>query len=255
MNNYCVYRHTSPSGKVYIGITSQKPQDRWDSGHGYKANRHFSNAIKKYGWSNIAHDVLFEGLSQKEAEGKEVELIALYNSSDRKYGYNIALGGRVHNVSEETRMKLSASHKGKKLSQAQRAKMSESRRGEKHPMYGKHHTEESRRKMSEAHKGRSPWCAGLKLTDEHKAKLSMVRMGHKVTDETIAKWRKSNHFRMRPVEQIDVQTGQVVARFSSTADAFRNTGIDASAISKCCRNKRKTASGFKWRYAIETQAS
>lgn len=27
-NNYVVYRHTSPSGKVYIGITSKKPEKR-----------------------------------------------------------------------------------------------------------------------------------------------------------------------------------------------------------------------------------
>ena len=240
---------------MYIGITSQPPYARWDSGHGYKANRYFSNAIRKYGWSNIVHEVLFEGLSQAEAEGKEVELIAAYKSSDRKYGYNIALGGRVHNVSEETRQKLSASHKGKKLSQAQRAKMSEARRGEKHPMYGKHHTEESRRKMSEAHKGRPPWCAGLKLTDEHKAKLSMVRMGHAVTEETIAKWRKSNQFRMRPVEQIDVFTGRVIARFDSASDAFRGTGVDSSSISKCCLGKRKMAGGFEWRYSEEAKTA
>lgn len=23
MNNYCVYKHTSPSGKVYVGITNR----------------------------------------------------------------------------------------------------------------------------------------------------------------------------------------------------------------------------------------
>lgn len=26
---YSVYKHTSPSGKVYIGITKQKPVKRW----------------------------------------------------------------------------------------------------------------------------------------------------------------------------------------------------------------------------------
>ena len=26
MNNYCVYKHTSPSGKVYVGITKLKPE-------------------------------------------------------------------------------------------------------------------------------------------------------------------------------------------------------------------------------------
>ena len=249
MNNFCVYKHTSPSGKVYIGITRQKPHDRWDRGRGYKFNRHFSNAIKKYGWSNIVHEVLIEGLSQKEAEAKEVELIALYNSSDRRYGYNIALGGRVNNISEETRIKMSNSHKGKKLSREQRKKMSEAQRGEKHPMYGKHHTEESRRKMSEGHKGKTPWCKGLNLTDDHKSKISLALMGNKPTAETIEKWRNSNQSKMTPVEQIDVATGKMVARFNSASDASRTTGIDASSIAKCCRGKRKIAGNFHWRYA------
>lgn len=28
-NQYCVYKHTSPSGKCYIGITRQNPIKRW----------------------------------------------------------------------------------------------------------------------------------------------------------------------------------------------------------------------------------
>lgn len=33
---YCVYKHTSPSGKVYIGITVQNPLYRWNKGNGKK---------------------------------------------------------------------------------------------------------------------------------------------------------------------------------------------------------------------------
>lgn len=32
VNKWTVYRHTSPSGKVYIGITSQNVERRWNSG-------------------------------------------------------------------------------------------------------------------------------------------------------------------------------------------------------------------------------
>lgn len=35
---YTVYKHTTPSGKVYIGITKQKPWQRWNNGNGYKNN-------------------------------------------------------------------------------------------------------------------------------------------------------------------------------------------------------------------------
>ena len=255
MNNFCVYKHTSPSGKVYIGITSQKPKDRWDSGHGYKNNIYFSRAIQKYGWANITHEVLLEGLTKSEAETKEKELIALYKSSDRHFGYNIALGGHINCFSEETRLKMSNSHKGKKLSIAQREKLSIAFSGENHPFYGKHHTEEARKKISENQKGRKPWCTGLKLTAEHRAKISSSHMGLKPSKETIEKWKKSNQEKLRPVERIDKNTNEVVYYFASIQDALKTTGIDASSITKCCRGKRKSAGDYKWRYAIETKAS
>ena len=33
MKSYTVYKHTSPSGKVYIGITCRKPEYRWNHGN------------------------------------------------------------------------------------------------------------------------------------------------------------------------------------------------------------------------------
>lgn len=59
IKNYCVYKHTSPSNKVYIGITSQEPERRWKNGNGYKKNLYFTKAIKKYGWDNFAHEILW----------------------------------------------------------------------------------------------------------------------------------------------------------------------------------------------------
>ena len=90
---WSVYKHTSPNNKVYIGITSKEPKNRWMSGYGYRKNEHFQRAIKKYGWKNITHEVLHTNLSQVEAESKEKELIALYKSNNAKYGYNNDNGG------------------------------------------------------------------------------------------------------------------------------------------------------------------
>lgn len=44
---FIVYKHTSPNGKIYIGITSQVPNHRWRNGNGYKTNPYFTRAIKK----------------------------------------------------------------------------------------------------------------------------------------------------------------------------------------------------------------
>lgn len=93
---YSVYMHITPNNKRYIGITKQKPKQRWNSGYGYIQNKYFFNAILKYGWNNIEHQILFTRLSQEEAEEKEIELIAKYKSNNRKYGYNIEKGGHVN---------------------------------------------------------------------------------------------------------------------------------------------------------------
>lgn len=96
MSNYCVYKHTCPNGKVYIGITKQEPLKRWQyRGNGYRNNDHFYRAIKKYGWANIKHEILFNGLTKEEAEQKEVELIARYKSNEYEFGYNVANGGNA----------------------------------------------------------------------------------------------------------------------------------------------------------------
>lgn len=44
---YKVYRHTAPSGNVYIGITRRKDvRRRFERGEGYRGNLAFYNAIK-----------------------------------------------------------------------------------------------------------------------------------------------------------------------------------------------------------------
>lgn len=111
-NCYSIYIHTSPSGKVYIGITSTSVKKRWGHGCNYRG-MHFYNAIEKYGWDNFKHDVLFEGLSEEDAKTKEIELIALYDSINPDKGYNVSEGGDVRHHTEETRKKMSQSRKGK----------------------------------------------------------------------------------------------------------------------------------------------
>ena len=44
-----LYMHICPNGKKYVGITIQEPNQRWRDGKGYYKNKHFYNAILKYG--------------------------------------------------------------------------------------------------------------------------------------------------------------------------------------------------------------
>lgn len=90
---WTVYKHTCPNGKVYIGITSVKPEYRWSNGKGYTGSKYFNNAIKKYGWDNIDHEILFTNMNEKEAKDMERQLIAQYNSNNPQFGYNMTKGG------------------------------------------------------------------------------------------------------------------------------------------------------------------
>lgn len=159
-NDYSVYKHIVPNGKIYIGITSMKPERRWSNGKGYKTQI-FYRAILKYGWDNIKHEILFTNLTKQEAEQKEIELISLYQSNNPKYGYNVDNGGNTNGThSESTRKKISQYMIGDTRNK------------------GRIHTEESRKHMSEGHKG-------IKLSEEAKRKLSEFHTGKKYTEEVI----------------------------------------------------------------------
>jgi hypothetical protein len=75
MNNWTVYKHTLPDGKVYIGITSLSPTERWDDGFGYLKQHSFFKHIVKFGWDNIKHEIVANGVSEQTARLLERELI------------------------------------------------------------------------------------------------------------------------------------------------------------------------------------
>lgn len=89
--NWCVYRHTFPNGKIYIGITGQNPEERWDNGMGYKNNGKMFFDIVQFGWRNIAHEIVYDGLTEAEARKQEQALISSFGKDGRNKTYN-----RVH---------------------------------------------------------------------------------------------------------------------------------------------------------------
>lgn len=244
-NNYTVYKHTSPNGKVYIGITCNDVRDRWQYGNGYAKQPLFYNAIKKYGWKNFKHDVLFEGLSKEEAEAKEVELIAKFKSNNRAYGYNIESGGNCSGkMSEETRNKVSVALKGRVVSDETRQLLSKAGKG-------RIVTDETRKKLRAA-------LSGREITEEHRAKISAANKGKihpkgwNHSEETKAKISESNAERRKAVKQ-SAKDGSVVAYYKSIWEAAKQTGISSSQITGCCNQKKdyKTAGGYLWSFATE----
>lgn len=108
---YLIYKHTNLiNGKAYIGQTCQKTRIRWNYGLGYKHNAHFYAAIKKYGWNNFKHEILYEHLTQEEANKLEQELIIKYDLQNPDKGYNYAVGGAT-NIRYKTREEAAIAHK------------------------------------------------------------------------------------------------------------------------------------------------
>lgn len=153
MNDYKVYIHIFPNQKVYIGITKQKPEYRWRNGKKYNNNEYMNNAIKKYGWQNIEHKILYNGLTKEQAEIKEKELIKKYKSNIREFGYNILEGGNISiGMTEKGKQQMINKNKGK-----HRSPNTEFKKGHKPWTTGKKMSKEFKQKLSESHLGQTAW--------------------------------------------------------------------------------------------------
>lgn len=221
---YTVYQHKNKiNGKVYIGITSQKPEQRWGSqGCNYKSSPHFYYAIKKYGWDNFEHNILFTELTKEQACLKEQELIKEYNSMNREFGYNSTSGGDIFVMNEETKQKISQAMIGNQNNLG-------------HPC-----SEEKKRKISEAQKGR-------KFTEEHKQKLSEAAKNRHVpcSEEKKQTLKEKSHKKPVYCEELD-------KIFESIQECGRQLGIPATNISKICKGRGKTAKGYHFKYYNDT---
>ena len=107
-NKFIVYRHITPNGFSYIGITSVDPEKCWKNGKGYYGTL-FEEMILKYGWENIEHEILFTGLTEAEARLVKYLTIESYSSYigyDDCAGYNCTLGNLDLLISRCTRKSI-----------------------------------------------------------------------------------------------------------------------------------------------------
>ena len=220
---YTVYQHKNKiNGKVYIGITSQKPEQRWRNGEGYKSSPHFYSAIQKYGWDNFEHNILFVELTKEQACLKEQELIKEFNSINREYGYNSTSGGDIFVMNEETKQKISQALMGNQNN------------------LGHSCSEEKKKKISEAQKGRE-------FTEEHKQKLSEAAKNRHVpcSEEKKQTLKEKSHKKPVYCEELNKV-------FESVQECGRQLGIPATNITKLCNGRGKTLKGYHLRYYNDT---
>lgn len=220
-NNYTVYRHISPSGKQYVGITKQKPERRWRNGEDY-SKQPFYNAIKKYGWNNIKHEIIVSGISENAAKKIERFYIAKYMLQNKNYGYNVSPGGDTCTISEAGRKKISETHKGKSRTS---------------PWKGHSPSIETRKKMSEAHKT-SAKC------------LAYIERRRSVKEAKIKESQKPPKKSYKAVVQYDTQ-GMLINIFDSYIKAAESIHINKHHVLNNLTKRTKTCHGYIFKYIDE----
>ena len=157
------------NGKVYVGQTNQLLERRWTlhksrsrRNEGYTA--HLYNAMRKYGIDAFSIVSITTCETSDQANTLEAIWIILLDSTNPKVGYNMTSGGDRREMTPEVIEKITSKtrgqkrspevcqkqsenlrrgwatgsytgNRGQKLSQKTRDKMSNSRRGSKHPRF------------------------------------------------------------------------------------------------------------------------
>lgn len=185
--NYIYLITNNINGKIYIGKHSTNNLDDDYMGSGILIKK----AIQKYGIENFTKEYLAFCDTEEKLNWFEKFYIKKFNA--REVGYNLTDGGDGHLgfiMSEETKEKLSKSHKGipslfkgiarpnevkEKISNSlfghqhnkeSRQKISDSKKGKPSSFKGKHHSEETKLKIANANRGKIPWNKGKKLTEQ-----------------------------------------------------------------------------------------
>ena len=143
---YLIYNKIN--GKKYVGQTTRALIERWNE-HCIPSRIEFpiDRAIKKHGKENFEISILAEVDSITELNALETFYIEQQHSLSPD-GYNLHTGGLNHQVSNETRMRMSQSHRGKPLSEEHKARIFAATNGNR-TWLCKQQSDETKKKRSE----------------------------------------------------------------------------------------------------------
>lgn len=227
---WCVYVHTHKhTGKKYIGVTSVEPKERWGSnGNGYKGQL-FGQAIKKYGWNNFYHIILYTGLSKTAASEKERQLIRDYKTYDRKYGYNISLGGIDDFVRLNAKKVYQYTLDGKFVKEYESVSEAQRQVGAG---------------VSSCINGYARTAFNYQWFDKYMG-ASVPEICNREEAIAISQYK--------PVYQYSME-GKFIREYTSIKEASEVTGIERTGIGNCMNKKHKSHKGFLWyaEYAGDT---
>lgn len=183
--NFCIYKITNKlNNKCYIGKTNNFKR-RWinhvdfcKSQNPKKNNRcpKLYRAMRKYGIENFSIELIENQISDQEINNREIFWIESLKTIEN--GYNCVSGGQGGDTftnnprKDELRKIFSNNFKGRKHTIESKLKMSENRKGNKNPQFGK-----------------PSWNKGLVHTESHRKNLSINHADVKGEKAPNAKWK------------------------------------------------------------------
>lgn len=229
---YCVYMHRNKiNDKKYIGITCRKPEHRWGKdGHSYKGQV-FKKAIEKYGWNNFDHVILFNELSAEDAYKKEQELIKLYKSNQKEFGYNLSAGGE-HGSTGYLNNSMSIVVYQYDLDGnfiAEYPSLSEAERV----------TGISNSSISSCCKGKQMYTGEFQWSYTKVDKMPKIDKHQLISDKV----RKKG----KPVYCYDMD-GNFIKKYNSARIASEETNTNQRQINVCCSGRTRYSNNFQWLY-------
>jgi len=173
-----IYKTTNLiNGMIYVG------QKRTDCNIGnYKGGgKLLQVALKEFGRKNFIREIIEDGITDIDTLNKREQFwVECLDARNPEVGYNMVDGGGgIPNPPDEVRQKISATFKGKKLSEEQKRKIAP---------WGRVQKEETKRKISEAQKGEKGNMFGKEHTEEQKEKVSVHLQGKKKIKNTSSKY-------------------------------------------------------------------
>lgn len=258
-NKYCVYAHINKiNGKIYIGQTvhGHRPSKRWRYGRGYVTQKYFYRAIQKYGWDGFDHEIIASNLTKEEADNFERLLITEFKTHDKRFGYNITLGGEGSfglQHSEESKKKQSKSMRKNCENPEYIQKMRDV--APKRPVYQftldgifvkfyksakeiERQTGINNRDVSKCALGQIPSMKGYIFVFEEDSVNIQQR---------VERYIKSQKPRHEPIVQLSLDS-TYIRQWKGAAEAGESLGIQYKNINAVCRGKRHKAGGYKWMY-------
>lgn len=197
-------------------------------------NRHLINAWFKYGKENFDYYVLeYLDLNEDLLKERELYWMQKYNSTERKYGYNLRMDSSTNMiVHEETKMKLSQSIKG-----------------ENNPNYNHKWSEEKKQYMSNlkkqqykdgiVHVNKEAIIKGINIRNENlKNNPELLQHMKEILKEKNTKYK---------IYQYDKNTMELIKIWDFIADIIKeNPSYKRHNIYAVCSGEKKSMYGYIW---------